>query len=474
MPKLQSLHAKILFGYVLVGLLFVALVVSALFDFRRLETKINEQQHVADLHDEMRYSRRMEKNYLLYRKNGDLAEAIERVNNALALSKQLPPQLSDTEIQASTDETLEHYRELLIEMANADRHGRASTDITDDLLVTGSRMLALGEKLDAEARELLEDAVVAHHRNLQWTIVAAIALAIAAGVLVTRSVVQPLRSIEDSLTRVAAGEAGRLDRASEDREVGSLTDAINRTLAELDLRQKAITRSSRLVALGTMLSGVAHELNNPLSNISTSVQILLEEIEDLPPEVRHDLLAQIDGEVLRAQRIVGSLLDFARERQYQRQQTPVRTLVDDVLQLTRNQTPPDATIAVDIPDGLQIDVDRQRFQQVLINLLQNAAGVIGSGGRIRIAAQRETGEAGAGTRISVEDNGPGIAAENLPRIFDPFFSTKPVGQGTGLGLFIVHEIVGQHGGSVSVESEAGRGARFTVHIPDHEITETST
>jgi signal transduction histidine kinase len=287
--------------------------------------------------------------------------------------------------------------------------------------------------------------------------------------------VQPLRDVETRLKRVATGETGRLDHASEDREVGSLTDAINRTLTELDIRQKAITRSSRLVALGTMLSGVAHELNNPLSNISTSCQILIEEIDDLPPDIRRDLLAQIDGEVLRAQRIVGTLLDFARERAYERCRMPLRPLVDDALQLTRNQMPPDTVIEVEVPEALFVDVDRQRFQQVLINLLQNAAGVVaGNAGRIRIAARRERFADGEGAAISVEDNGPGIAPENLPRIFDPFFSTKPVGQGTGLGLFIVHEIVGQHGGTVSVESEPGRGARFTVHVPDHEKTETPT
>jgi signal transduction histidine kinase len=142
-----------------------------------------------------------------------------------------------------------------------------------------------------------------------------------------------------------------------------------------------------------------------------------------------------------------------------------------VLQLTRNLTPTDAVIAVDIPPGLTIDVDRQRFQQVLINLLQNAAGVIGSGGQIRISGWRQISGNGAGTMITVEDNGPGIAAENLPRIFDPFFSTKPVGKGTGLGLFIVHEIVGQHGGTVSAESEPGRGCRFSVYIPDRKNTE---
>ncbi|MDQ5906687.1 MAG: two-component system, NtrC family, sensor kinase [Pseudomonadota bacterium] len=477
MPKLQSLHAKILLGYCLVGLLFVALVVSSLINFRRLETKIAEQQHVADFHDEVRYARRMEKNYLLYRKNGDLAEAIERANNAVGLIKLLPPQLSDTEVQADANEMLERYRELLIEMANADRHGKVSAEVMDELLITGSRMLSLGEKLDAEALDLLSEAVQTHHRNLRWTILAAIALALAAGVLVTRSVVKPLRTIETSLSRVATGETGRLDHTSSDIEVGSLTDAINRTLTELGERQKAITRSSRLVALGTMLSGVAHELNNPLSNISTSCQILLEEQDDMPPDIRHDLLTQIDGEVLRAQRIVSTLLDFARERQYERVQTPLRQLVEEVLQLTRSLTPPDAIILDDVPEVLQIDVDRQRFQQVLINLLQNAAGVIGSGGQIRISARRELRPEGEGTVIAVEDNGPGIAPENLPRIFDPFFSTKPVGKGTGLGLFIVHEIVGQHGGTVSVESEPGQGCRFSVHIPDSNSgknTETPT
>ena len=474
MPRLQSLHAKILFGYSLVGLLFVALVVSSLINFRNIDIKIAEQQRVADFHDEIRYSRRMEKNYLLYRKNGDLAEAIERANNAVALIKQLPPQLSDTEVQANATEMLERYRALLIEMANADRYGKVSTEVTDELLITGSRMLSLGEKLDAEARDLLEEAAAAHHRTLKWTIVAAIALAVVAGILVTRSVVKPLRTIETSLSRVATGEAGRLDHTSNDLEVGSLTDAINRTLTELAERQKAITRSSRLVALGTMLSGVAHELNNPLSNISTSCQILLEEHDDLPADLRHDLLAQIDGEVLRAQGIVGTLLDFARERQYERRLVPLRPLLDEVLQLTRSQTPASATIAAEIPEGLLIDVDRQRFQQVLINLLQNAADVIGPEGVVRISARREFTANGEATVICVEDNSPGIPPETLPRIFDPFFTTKPVGQGTGLGLFIVHEIVGQHGGTVSVDSEPGRGCRFSVHIPDRKNTETPT
>ncbi len=136
--------------------------------------------------------------------------------------------------------------------------------------------------------------------------------------------------------------------------------------------------------------------------------------------------------------------------------------------MTRSLTPPDATITTDVGEDLQVDVDRQRFQQVLINLLQNAADVIGAGGRIHIDARRES----SGTRISVSDNGPGIAPEDLPRIFDPFFSTKAVGKGTGLGLFIVHEIIGQHGGTISVDSQPGQGTRFSIHIPDQKKPET--
>lgn len=463
MPRLQSLHAKILLGYVLVGLLFVALIASALVDFRRLEKRIDEQQHVADLHDEMRHARRMEKNYLLFRKNDDLADAIAHTDSALRLLEGLPLQISDAEIQEVAEETLAHYRQLLIDMANADRYGSAPLAASDDLLVTGSRVLSLGEKLDADARAILEDAVSAHHRSLRRTIFATISLALLAGILVTRSVVRPLRAVENSLARVATGEAGRLDRPSNDREVGSLTDAINRTLTELDERQKLIVRSSRLVSLGTMLSGVAHELNNPLSNISTSCQILLEEVEDLPAGERQALLAQIDGEVLRAQRIVSVLLDFARERQYSPSPTPLAALLEEVLRLTRSQRPADARVSIDLAADLLIDVDPRRFQQVLINLLQNAAAAIGPGGSIALRAWRDA----AGTCISVADDGPGIAADDLPRIFDPFFSTKPVGSGTGLGLFIVHEIVSQHGGTVRVANNPERGCCFTVCIPDH-------
>lgn len=471
----QSLHAKILLGFGIPGLLFVGLAVSALLHFRALEDQIADQLRVSAVHDSVRYARRMEKNFLLYRKKADLAEAIDRADRAATLFAELPPIPLAGRAQPQEGELLRQYRALLAELDAANRHARPSPETVVALADVGSELLNLGEQLDALARQRLDDAIAAHHRDLLRAIAVAIVLALVSGFAVARSVAQPLRRVEERLAHIASGESGRIDLLSEDREVASLTDAINRALAELEKREKAVARSSRLVALGGMLSGVAHELNNPLSNISTSAQILLEEIDEIQendPQAARRLLTQIDEQALRAQRIVGDLLDFARDRRFVRKLEPLKKLIDETLPLLTNQIGWQPRIEIDVADDLVIDVDRQRFQQVLLNLLKNAAEAIPATGRVRIVAAASDGAAPPGTLLTVDDDGPGIAAADLPRVFDPFFSTKPVGKGVGLGLFVVHEIVARHGGTISVDSAAGAGCRFTVFIPLREAPRT--
>lgn len=481
MKRFQSLHAKILLGFGIPGLLFVALALSALLHFRGLEEQIAEQQRVTALHDSIRYARRMVKNFLLYRKKADLAEAIDRADRAIALFAQLPPIPRAAPEQAQEGRLLHQYRQLLGELDAANRRARPSPETVEALAEVGGELLNLVEQLDSLSRERLDAAIAAHHRDLLRAIAVAIVLALLAGVAVARSVARPLRRVEERLERIAAGEGGRIDIISDEREVAALTDAINRALAELERREQAVGRSSRLVALGGMLSGVAHELNNPLSNISTSCQILLEEIDELDADAARPLLAAIDSQALRAQRIVGELLDFARDRRFELREEPLLALVRETLPLLHNQIGRAPRIAVDIPSWLTVKVDRQRFQQVLLNLLKNAAEATAdsedaaddkaTGGQVRISAARSEVPASAeqpaqsGTLLVVEDDGPGIAAADLARVFDPFFSTKPVGKGVGLGLFVVHEIVARHGGNIGVDSEPGKGCRFRVFIP---------
>jgi len=254
-------------------------------------------------------------------------------------------------------------------------------------------------------------------------------------------------------------------------------------IRQLELRQGQLVRSEKLAALGTLLSGVAHELNNPLSNISSSCEILAEEIDGGDNAFKRELLGQIDDETWRARRIVRSLLDYARGRDFRKEAVLVAPLVEDTLRLIKGRIPAGVHVERHIRDELAVAGDKQRLQQILFNLIGNAAEAVGGAGDIVVAARRlDAGQEpflagalvfgqcgdGATVEIEVRDNGQGIAPDVLPRIFDPFFTTKDVGQGMGLGLFIVFEIVEEHRGCVAVASEPGKGTAFFVRLPQGE------
>jgi signal transduction histidine kinase len=195
------------------------------------------------------------------------------------------------------------------------------------------------------------------------------------------------------------------------------------------------------------------------------------------------MIEQIDAEVWRARRIVHSLLDYARDREFRREAVPLAPLVADSLRLIKGQIPAHVSIDTAIPADLAISGDKQRLQQVLFNLIGNALAALEGAGEIVIAARIKPmpcsadalvfGQCqGAGTAVEIEirDNGHGIAPEILPRIFDPFFTTKDVGHGLGLGLFVVFEIIEEHSGCIAVNSTPGQGTTFLIRLPVQDIT----
>jgi two-component system NtrC family sensor kinase len=228
--------------------------------------------------------------------------------------------------------------------------------------------------------------------------------------------------------------------------------------------QEQLIQSEKMSAIGQLIAGVAHDLNNPLASV-VGFSDFLAEAGEIPPSLQEPLQV-IRQEAERAATIVKNLLSFARRQEGERTPMPVRALLDSTLALLRNQLMAhkvEATLEVEpgLPD---IEVSANQIKQVFVNIINNACQAIASdapSGRIWITAKR----AHDGVAVSVTDSGPGMPEEIASRVFEPFFTTKPEGAGTGLGLSISQGIVKEHGGRITLETPPGGGATFTVELP---------
>lgn len=490
---MRSLQAKIVFVYLALAALIVALSAGALRELDRIADKAREGSKIAELADATLEMRRFEKNHFLYAQPGDLAEHARFVRRSLDLLRRdavTIDTLAGRGASARLEQDLTRYAAAMAACAAAPQDEALAAEARN----LGLRVVTTGERLALIERQSLNAALAAHQRNLfVWLSVVGVLLVLT-GTLLARRITRPLQTLETRMQAVANGQLARLPLDSPERELAALAAAFNHVLDELERRQHTLLRSEKLAALGTLLSGVAHELNNPLSNISSSAQILKESA--LLPEqaeqhaaFHRQLVEDIDAETLRARRIVRTLLDFAGEREFKPARVVLGELVDETLRFLKSRRPPGIEVHVDIAPDLAVNADRPRLQQVLLNLIVNAfdairemgqVGQVGQvGGELQISAR--TGVSGRGDDFSaragqcqpgsavvdlvVADSGPGIAPERLSRIFDPFFTTKAVGHGSGLGLFIAHEIIEEHGGCIAAANRPTGGAEFRVRLP---------
>jgi len=244
----------------------------------------------------------------------------------------------------------------------------------------------------------------------------------------------------------------------------SLLHELEKSLQELRQAQAKLVQSEKLAAIGQLVSGVAHELNNPLTSIIGYAQLL--QSAELDPTVKADL-DRIVEQAQRSARIVRNLLTFGRQYKPERRLADINRLIEETLdlvkyQLNMNQIVVERRLSEQIPPLL---VDPHQLQQVWLNLIQNAQQAMseaGGGGVLRVRSF-VTNE--GKVRVEFTDSGPGIAPEALEKIFDPFFTTKPVGKGTGLGLSICYGIIQEHEGQIWAENNPEGGATFVVELP---------
>jgi signal transduction histidine kinase len=333
---------------------------------------------------------------------------------------------------------------------------------------------------------------VARTRRLQSQIAGAgaglLLLCVGIGFGLVRIIGTPLRALVSATRRVAQGDLSVRVTPSTADEIGELGVAFNRMAADLDVTrseleaersalerrveertaalqraQETLLHSEKMKAVGQLVAGVAHELNNPLTVVIGYAGLLRQQEADAATHRKLDLLG---GEAERCQKIVQNLLTFARKQKHERGMVDVNDAITRTVGLRAYQLRGEnIEVVTNLAKGLPATwADVSQLQQVVLNLIVNAEQAIqdaGKGSRIGITTRQAEGR----IEIEVEDDGPGIPPSLRRKIFEPFFTTKPVGRGTGLGLSICYGIVEAHGGSVDVESEPGRGTTFRLKIP---------
>jgi signal transduction histidine kinase len=291
---------------------------------------------------------------------------------------------------------------------------------------------------------------------------AAVAATLAGRVVASR-ITRPVEGLRDAAARVAGGDLGARVDVRATGEVGDLVRAFNAMTADLAQSRTRLAQAERIAAWREVARRLAHEIKNPLTPIAMSVETLRDALERRRPdfpEIFEEGTRAISDEVRRLKKIVDEFSRFARLPAPDRAPVAPEELLASALALFP-AAPPGVTLGREVaPDLPPVLADRDQVLQVLLNLVRNALDALGArGGTLSLSATQAPG----GVAFTVRDSGPGIPAEDLARVFEPYFTTKE--GGTGLGLAIARRIAEEHGGSLEVESTPGSGAAFTLVLP---------
>jgi len=491
--RTTSIRGKIAAGFVL-SFSFLVLVAAVMFvSLLVVEDEVGLYSGISRFLDTTLEMRRYEKNYFLYGERDDLEKAMEHaravralvVEGALGGGSRYPRwvrALVDVDREAEpldfsperTVRLLDDYAALLRRAAEGrQKDGPDSPALEAGIRDLGRSITGVAERLSSVEGSNIQEMLRSGRRKL----IGLVALFLIGTAVIARVIeltaIRPLKELETGMQRITSGDWRALPEGPAHDEIASMNAAFNRMIREVFEHRQEVLQSERLASLGTALAGIAHEINNPLSNVSTSAEILREENDRAGPEERRELIDQIVSQADRATGIIRTVLDFTRETRSDRRSTNLLSAVRGSLILVRGDMPTHVAVDVDVPSDLEVLADKTRLEQAFINLVKNAIDAMpdsSSNARIVISA-RDVAE--GNVEIVVRDTGVGISRDLLDKVFDPFFTTKDVGRGTGLGLYVTHQIVEQHGGTIRVESTEGEGTAVILTLPRREPDEVA-
>jgi signal transduction histidine kinase len=474
-----SLRLQIYLAFLIAFLLATGVATVLVVATYQVETKIQYLEIVNDFAMQLEEVRRFEKNFFLYGTGLEAAQqALYQASKVLDRNEDELVELLGATRQAEVLRSVERYEQLLDRLSQLelepgqDGYEDKKKDLERELRSEGRSMVALSQELVDREKQSMSTAI-SRTRNLHFGSLAVLAISMLflAYILGSRLLSNIVR-FESYARRIAAGDFTPIRPARRYRdEFTALALSINDMLLEIESHEAGLIQSHKMRAVGTLTAGVAHELNNPLNNITLTTHMLLEDYESLDDAECREMIEDVIEEADRAKAIVSNLLDFARESGTKLEPLELNRLVQDTINLAANEVKL-AGVKVEYRTSgnlPRIHGDRQQLRQVFLNLILNAVDASSKGGKIEILVlpADDPNE----VAVKIIDFGSGIPESIRDRVFDPFFTTKDKGKGTGLGLSVSQGIIAKHGGQIRVTSHEGEGTTFTVSLP---VTTIST
>ncbi|MDH4028237.1 MAG: HAMP domain-containing histidine kinase [Nitrospirota bacterium] len=404
--------------------------------------------------------RRLEKNYMLFHDKSsfdELNKNILNLKNITPLCYNCIP-----------------YIDAIKDLSDAYNN---SESLTSDLQVTGRELENITSRIAKKERLHIHS----FFRKTQIILLIALLLLSILGPLfvykTATHIVMPINRLAKIMLRISEGDTGLRAPLREHDETHSLSLAFNNMLDNLHQTRESLEKTvdilhekqkeiEKRASLGFLISGVTHELNNPLNNISLTAETMKEDLNELSKEDLDEFIQDILTQSERAKHIIEDLLDFAGARKSTvMDKIDIINAVEESINLIANELRINKI-------QLEMDIDskahfifgnRTKIEEVFINIMVNAVQAMKNGGTLTVSARPDNDMNNIIIRIT--DTGPGIPKDNLKNIFEPFFTTKDVGEGTGLGLSVSQGIINDHKGEISVESVEGTGTTFTISLP---------
>ncbi len=411
---------------------------------------------------EMRLS---EKNYFLYDDKsallgikGKLDESLHSINAMRADIVRAVGEKDFGQLKLS----LEDYREAVQTVSN-DPGGKYEEARVRE---AGRNLREFSEDISRLERTRIDNMISSSKKGVFYFFFFVLLAAVAVSYLIFSKILSSLKKIENMAKSISEGNFNKVEGNPPKDELGSVTEAINSMFEELKNREDKILQSKKLASLGILTAGVAHELGNPLNNISMTAQAYMELYEALSREDKIGYMEKIQEETERIKGIVQNLLDFSKPKKADFKETEINGVVRKTLKLVQNMLHVSGIeTKLNLQDRLPpVFIDENKIQEVLINLIINAIQAMPPRGELSIVTHLAPEE--NYVVVEVRDTGKGIPPEFLDHIFDPFFSTKGV-EGTGLGLFVSYSIIKNHSGNLKVKSQMGVGTTFIIELEVH-------